>query len=418
MKRTRHRGIVELATNRYEIRAHAIDPRSGRRREVRRERDCTLKEAIALQHQWTEELRAVDERPELMRLEDFARSWLAGRLAKKRLKPSSASKVASVLDVHVLPYLGQMYVDSIRPADVERWLQGQLRRKYAPGRRPRTGPSRAGMRSYSAIAILGHLRVLKTLSRAAKSILGLERDFCEGVEPPHVDGTDDNVLRADELGRVLAIIEARWPAHYPCVLILASTGLRWGEASALRWDDIDEAQGSIRVVRGNWRGQEVPSTKTRRRRTVPLDPKVAEVLREHRRRMVETQHPGLRHGWIFPDGNGRLHRSWPLLRVMRAALKAAGIARRVTVHGLRHTANDLLRRVASAEVVRSIVGHSTTAMTEHYSHVDADEKRAAQAAMLRLVRGAESGGESGGEGGARSTDSLIVEELLGGADRS
>src|SRR5215468_10560378 len=178
MKRTRHRGIVELATNRYEIRAHAVDPRSGRRREVRRERNCTLKEAITLQHQWTEELRAVDERPARMRLEDFARSWLAGRLAKNRLKPSSASKVASVLDVHVLPHLGQMYVDAIRPADVERWLQGQLRRKYAPGRKPRSGEKRSGMRSYSAIAILGHLRVLKTLSRAAKSMLGLDRDFC------------------------------------------------------------------------------------------------------------------------------------------------------------------------------------------------------------------------------------------------
>lgn len=35
-----------------------------------------------------------------------------------------------------------------------------------------------------------------------------------------------------------------------------------GEASALRWDDIEEATGIVRVVRGNWRGQEVPSTKS------------------------------------------------------------------------------------------------------------------------------------------------------------
>src|SRR5262249_48731812 len=129
MKRTRHRGIVELSTNRYEIRAHAVDPRTGRRKEVRRDRDCTLKEAIALQDEWSDELRASDELSERTRLADFARSWLAGRLAKGRLKPSSADKIASVLDVHVIPALGELYVDAIRPTDIERWLQHQLTKR-------------------------------------------------------------------------------------------------------------------------------------------------------------------------------------------------------------------------------------------------------------------------------------------------
>jgi integrase len=174
------------------------------------------------------------------------------------------------------------------------------------------------------------------------------------------------------------------------------------ETAALKWEDIDEAKGLIRVSRGNWKGQEITSTKTRKRRTVPLDPEVADVLRVYRQRLVAAQHPGLATGWVFPARNGGLHRSYPLRRVLQVALKESGIDRRVTVHGLRHTANDLLRRVASAEVVRSIVGHSTARMTEHYSHVDAGEKQAALSRMLRLVRPsaptsdlAKSGPESG-----------------------
>jgi hypothetical protein len=49
-------------------------------------------------------------------------------------------------------------------------------------------------------------------------------------------------------------------------------------------------------------------------------------------------------------------------------------------------------------VTRAITGHVTEAMTEHYSHVDASEKRAAAERMMTLVRGANQG------------DGLLVEE--------
>jgi integrase len=78
------------------------------------------------------------------------------------------------------------------------------------------------------------------------------------------------------------------------------------------------------------------------------------------------------------------------------ALRAVGITRRVTVHGMRHTANDLLRRVASAEVTRAITGHVTERMTEHYSHVDAGEKRVAASRVLAML-GPKTGGETGGD---------------------
>jgi len=47
--------------------------------------------------------------------------------------------------------------------------------------------------------------------------------------------------------------------------------------------------------------------------------------------------------------------------------------------------------MASGEVARAITGHVTQRMTEHYSHVDVGEKRAAVEGMLKLVKGGESG---------------------------
>ena len=64
------------------------------------------------------------------------------------------------------------------------------------------------------------------------------------------------------------------------------------------------------------------------------------------------------------------------------------------IHGLRRTFNNLVRQVATGEVVRSMTGHVTEAMTEHYSHVELEEKRRAVATVFRDL--ATESGRSGG----------------------
>ncbi len=78
-------------------------------------------------------------------------------------------------------------------------------------------------------------------------------------------------------------------------------------------------------------------------------------------------------------------------------LKAAGIKRRVTLHGLRRTFNNLSRQVAGDIVTRSMTGHVTDAMTEHYSFVESEEKMAAVTSISRLLQGG-SGAKGVGQG--------------------
>lgn len=64
--------------------------------------------------------------------------------------------------------------------------------------------------------------------------------------------------------------------------------------------------------------------------------------------------------------------------------------------------NNLVRQVAGGVVVRSLTGHVTEAMTDHYSYVGIDEKRTAVRAVLSLIHGphdaaqAAEGGTPGG----------------------
>ena len=78
----------------------------------------------------------------------------------------------------------------------------------------------------------------------------------------------------------------------------------------------------------------------------------------------------------------------PLLHVLREKKLP-----HITVHGLRRTMNNLVRKQAPGIVTRSIMGHVSEVMTNHYSIADSAEKKAAVAAVVQLIRGS-SGGPS------------------------
>jgi integrase len=197
-----------------------------------------------------------------------------------------------------------------------------------------------------------------------------------------------NLLSAEELGRFLAVLRTRWPQWYAMVFVQFASARRFGEVSALRWEDVDEKRGVLKIRRAQWRTV-VATTKTDRFLNLPLTEELKEVLTEWRKELVRSQHRHVHAGWIFPSHAGKPHHNSSCMRkAFVDCLKELGIDRRLSSHGLRRTANDLLRRVASGEVTRAITGHVTQAMTEHYAHVDAREKRAAVEGMLRLVRNA------------------------------
>ena len=397
-------GIVKLGTNRYNIRVRATCPRTGRRKEVERVRECTLTEARALQRQWRDEmsksLRSGEKAPRL-RLRDFVSGWLDGR--KEKIKRTTALKIADVWDGNIAnAVIADLYVDEITLEDVEQWIAALRAKTYIPGKgntsKRKTRSKRSEPRHYSSATIKGYYRVLAQILKAACARARVANP-CDGIEPLAAGKRRKNFLALDEVGNVLAHVEKHSPAWYPAVLLDVVSGLRWGELSALRWDDIDEAEGVIRVRRGNDKGRVVDSTKTGddedEPKIVPLLPQVAEVLSARRKQMVADQHPGLAEGWIFPTEKGTLHKGSPLRDVLDAACADCKTKRRITTHGLRHTANDLLRRVADGEVVRAIIGHSTPQMTHHYSHVDETEKRTAATRAFEVVIGGK-GGNTGG----------------------
>ena len=136
----------------------------------------------------------------------------------------------------------------------------------------------------------------------------------------------------------------------------------------------------------NWKGILRPPKTSAGLRTIPLVKDLVDLLWEHRKQMEIDRHPGLKRDLVFPNQDGELIRGTPLNPVLKKACKEAGVTIRFTPHGLRRSWNNIARRLAGGLVVRAMIGHASEAMTDHYSHVDMDEKRATTEAVAREIR--------------------------------
>jgi len=127
------------------------------------------------------------------------------------------------------------------------------------------------------------------------------------------------VLSQDEVARLL---EAAPGLKYKAALSVAyGAGLRVSEVAALKVSDIDSERMTLRVEQG----------KGQRDRYVMLSPQLLELLRDWWR----TARP---QAWLFPGQNPVNPMSArQLVRAVHAAAQAAGIAKRVSPHTLRHS---------------------------------------------------------------------------------
>jgi integrase len=171
---------------------------------------------------------------------------------------------------------------------------------------------------------------------------------------------DMRPLSAPELTEVVTAVARINPAYADLVLILAHTGLRWGEARAMLVRDFTEApMPRLAVIRNQPEGIAAAHTpKSGKGRHVPLPDALLPIIR----RFTAGKNPD---DLLFagPAG-GQLHRS-RFVQATRWALTGHGR----TLHDLRHTAacHWILQGVPLT-TVQAWLGHSSIEITARYLH--------------------------------------------------
>ncbi len=166
------------------------------------------------------------------------------------------------------------------------------------------------------------------------------------------------VLSPEEVARLLA--ETTCVKHRAALSVAYGAGLRVAEVAALKVGDIDSQRMLIRVERG----------KGGRYRNAMLSPDLLALLRAW---WVEGKRQGamLPNGWLFPGQNPvKPITTRQLSRVVEDAARAAGIAKRVSPHTLRHSfATHLLEDGVDIRVIQVLLGHAKLDNTALYTKV-------------------------------------------------
>lgn len=358
--RTRYRGVQLLSDGRYLITTRYVDPRSGQRRLAERTIAAGSPAEAAVAQQALRAALIEGLGTQRMRLSAYAESWLTRK--RRELAPSTLDRYGRTVLEHILPSLGALYLDALRPADIVRW-RDDIARRLAP------------------VTTNGHLRVLRTMLADASAELQIANPAARVKQIAEAPSHERKALSADELHGVMLAMRDLDHEVYTCLVLLALTGMRWSEASALHWSDVGDTE--IRIRRSQWRGKERSVTKTKRERAVPVPAELGALLRAHRSSSLRER--TVTSPLVFAtSAGGPRSRTWAS-KALDRAIASAGV-HRVSLHGLRHTLNNLLRAVASSDVQKAITGHASEAMRLHYTHVAADEKRAAVARVIDLVR--------------------------------
>jgi site-specific recombinase XerD len=170
-------------------------------------------------------------------------------------------------------------------------------------------------------------------------------------------------LETDDVERLIASCELSKPCGVrdrAVLLLLARLGLRAGDITAMRLDDLDWGAGTVRVL-----------GKGRKEVRLPLPQDAGDALIEY---LVKVR-PSVDTDRVFLCVNAPFRpfaTSASISDIVRLALQRAGIQDPPSkgAHLLRHSAaTAMLRSGASLDLVAAVLRHKSADMTAHYAKV-------------------------------------------------
>lgn len=323
--------------------------------------------------------QGLDVEPQRLTVEQFLAHWLETH----NVSEQSKARYRQLIRLHVVESLGGIRLSTLKPLQLQACLTAADKR---------VSPSTA----HDVFTVIN-----MALAPAVRWQL-IARNPALAVERPRVEEVDAmRVLTPPEIERLIKA--AKGSDLQPLIALALATGIRRGEALALKWPAVDLNAGTI-TISENARFQPgegvvygTPKTK-KSRRTITLSADTTAMLRDHRKLQVANQHTWTRE-WSNDDHlvfTNRVGEPIPLgsfnAHFTKIAEKAGLLPLRF--HDLRHTHGTLLAGAGiNPKVISDRLGHSDVKFTlNRYVTPTEDHQRAAAEAFSGLLRTARNHG--------------------------
>jgi len=259
------------------------------------------------------------------------------------------------------------------PSDIAAWTPSTLRAVFEHFATAARTPAGQPLSPYT---IHCTWRATKSLLRFCVQEGSLAASPLVGVSAPQLPHALPRILTVDEARALLqAPVRSRWTGlrDFALIAVAFDSGMRASELLGHRLADIDWENSSVKV-----------GGKGSRERLIPLGRKARRIFTRWLKRRGELR--GCAYAFPTRQG-GPVSRRHFLQALRRYAVKAGLAGRPCHPHALRHTAcTMMLQAGASLETVRRILGHSTYAMVERYSHLAIGDLQSAHALASPLDR--------------------------------
>jgi len=304
-------------------------------------------------------------KPNKLTLGEWLLEWFDTYVAM-HTTPRTQESYRSILHHHLIPALGSLPLNGLQPQQLQDYYSQALGTGRVNGR--------GGL---SARSVLYHHRILSEALSHAVNMGFLVRNAADVVRPPRPTSTQMKSLAPGDVP--LFLEAARETPYFVIYSTLLYTGLRRGEALALRWRNLDLDFASLSVTETAYKlgsGEYVikePKT-PHSRRTVALPPSLALLLRQHRqdqgegyarlgRKLVEDD-------LVFARPDGSPIDPNAVTRTFAKMVRKVGLPH-LRLHDLRHShATLMLKAGIHPKVVSERLGHASINITlDTYSHV-------------------------------------------------
>lgn len=305
--------------------------------------------------------------------------WMADYVVPNT-RQKTIERYEGLIKKHIAPDLGRIDLTKVTPSDIQE-LEGKL---IANGMAPQ-----------------GVQLVHNVISGAFKYAIRMERAWrnpAKSVTPPKIVRKEVEPPNIAKVKSILELAKAQDAPFFPCIHLLAYTGLRRGEALGLRHQDLNLEAGTLSVIQSLGRslnkGLIIEPTKTSAgRRSIDIDDTTADVLRAHiGKQMLSRMELGgsyVDHGLVFAGPLGEPLNPMVLTRAFQSIAKKAGVAR-AKLHDLRHFhASVMLQNGGSLLLVSRRLGHASISTTgDVYGHLMPGwQKEAADAFAEAMKKG-------------------------------
>jgi integrase len=352
----------------WEYRITYNDPFTKKRREKSKRGFSTKPEARYAAQEMEKKLLSGFEAENISTsLEQYLRDWLL--LYKKgNVRKNTYILHHRNIEKHILPYFKSIDIKDLKPMMYQTFIKQLIDKGY----------------SKRTVEII-HGTMNNAMKTAVKPLRKIEVNPCEGVlipQPKNVKKDEGlKYMKTKDIPLFLKTAYLDNYIYYIFFKVLINTGMRKGEAAALRWCDIDLKAGKIHIsntldFQPDNEEELLGDTKTfTSTRTIRMTEQISKELLEHKKWQNDnklTFKDSYKHKldlvFVRPDGSP-LPKS-TLFNAFSRILKKAGLPE-LEIHSLRHThAVLLLESGATMKYVQERLGHKRIEITSDiYAHI-------------------------------------------------